>query len=135
MAVADERDVYGEIATLLDEFLGTVERINQEELGSDCRHSTGGNLFLCNDRYVRGYLAQSLEDDGLGSIIGIGDWRCIDFVAHINLATIDVVHNPAGLNGGGNDVLRGDAGDDTISGGGGDDFLDGGTSAPRSCSH
>jgi len=36
-------------------------------------------------------------------MIGIGDRRCIGFVADVNLATIDVVHNFAGLNGGGND--------------------------------
>ena len=61
LAVADEGDIYGEVATLLYEFLGAVERVNEEELRSDRRHSPRGNLFFSNDRDVRGDLPQSLE--------------------------------------------------------------------------
>ena len=63
-AVLDQGDVDGKVGALLDELLGAVERIDQEEARAERRRAIGGNL-LRHHRNVRGEPMQGFKHDRL----------------------------------------------------------------------
>lgn len=69
----DQADVDGEIVAASDEFLGAVQRIDEEERTVHVGHAAGGGLLLRDDRNMRRDLAQAGEDRRLRRVIGGGD--------------------------------------------------------------
>ena len=71
-AVFDERDIDGEAASLLDEFLGPVERIDQPEAfahGAWIRQFA----FFGDHWNFRGKRRQGVEDEMVGSEVRLGE--------------------------------------------------------------
>ena len=96
----NERDIDGEVAALVDEFLGAVERVDQKERVA---HLAGrralARLFLGHDGNVRERAAQALEDDPLGVPVGGGDRRGVRFLLDAEVTGIDHHHGAAGRQG------------------------------------
>ena len=75
-AVADQRDVDGEIGVAVDELLGAVERVDQEERIAEIgRHDAFRRLFLGDAGDIRKRGAQAFEDDLLAGAVGLGHRR------------------------------------------------------------
>ena len=100
-AIANERDVDREVADPLNEFLGAVERIDEEKLAADRGQAAGGHLLLGHDRHVRGGMAQTLEDDRLGGMIGLRHRRMVGLTLYFKAGDVDLVRGAASLDGGG----------------------------------
>jgi len=100
LTVFDQRDVDRELAVAVDEFAGTVQRIDQEEgttgnVGNAaCRHR-----FLGHDRNVTGNLGQALQDDFLRPFVGIGHRGLVILHPGRDLALVDFQDRQTGLDG------------------------------------
>ena len=76
-AADDQADVDGIIVAAADEFLGAVERID-EEIGVAMRRDAARRDFLLgDDRHARRGVGQRVEDDPLGRAVADGDRRLV----------------------------------------------------------
>ena len=75
MPLLDQADVDGVIVAAADEFLGPVERVDQEIGVVMRRDAAGGDFFFGDDRNARRRARQRREDDQLGRAVGFGDRR------------------------------------------------------------
>ena len=83
-AVADQADIDGIIVAAADEFLGAVERIDQEIGVAVGRNSARGDFFLGDHRHAGRGAGQRRQDDQLGRAVGFGDRRTVAFVSTSN---------------------------------------------------
>ena len=76
----NQRDVDGELAITLQEFLGPVERIDQEKTSPQMEwHAARRHFFLSDDGHPRRKLGESSEDECFGLLIGCCHGREIRF--------------------------------------------------------
>src|SRR5262245_21862401 len=72
-SIPDKSDVDREFLSLVDEFLGAIERVDEEEgFAVDIRNSAGRYGFFCDDRDIRIATGKMRENDLLGARIGDG---------------------------------------------------------------
>ena len=83
-AVLDFGDVDRELAVVIDEFLGSVEWIDEKEAAADPWQAPGGNFLFRDDRNVGKLLFESREDKALSFFIGVGDRRMVRFLASLS---------------------------------------------------
>src|SRR4029079_8976749 len=65
----NQSDIHGEVAALLDELLGDVQRVDEKEAGSKLRLFSATRL-LRQDGNIRAELPERFEPDGPGSEVG-----------------------------------------------------------------
>ena len=85
-AVLHIGDVDGEVAAALDEFLGAVQRVDDEEGAGGQR--VAGRLFLGDQRHLREGGAQTGRDHGIGSKVGLGHRRGVALGADLEVGAV-----------------------------------------------
>ncbi len=69
-AVADQPDIDGELAGVLDEAAGAVQRIDQPEGRVVAGGRLAGSVFLLRDYGdIRGQVMEGRQDDGFGGVV------------------------------------------------------------------
>ena len=101
----DERDVDGEIPAPMDELLGAVEGIDQEELLAHPRNGAGGGRLFRDHGHGGGEPRQPLENDLLRGMVGRGDRRLVRLVADREAGAVDLEGRPPRRHGGGEQGL------------------------------
>jgi hypothetical protein len=86
-----------------DEFLGAVERVDQEEHPVDLRQPAGGDRLLGDHRHAGRDRRKRGEDDRLGGVVRLGDGRGIRLVADRDGAGADLEDGLARGNCSGNE--------------------------------
>ncbi len=101
-AIADQRDVDGEIRIVGDEFLGAVKRIDKEEfVPRDIGHDAGGDAFLGDDGDLREMRLEVTENDRFGALVGLGHRRGVGLEADGRAGAIDLDDGTPGFQRGG----------------------------------
>ena len=90
-----QRQVDGEFVAAGDEFLGSVERVDQEEAFFVGLRGLLGALFR-QRRYVGRHLGKALGDDSVGRQIGFGDRRSVGLAVDLHGGTVDGEDGSAG---------------------------------------
>lgn len=88
-AVLDQGDVDGELAVLLQEFLGSVERVDQEVPRTCRRQLAGFDRFFGHHRNVGELFRKARKNDFLGCRVGLGHRRPVDLVLDLERFRVD----------------------------------------------
>ena len=92
---------------LLDELLGAVEGVDQPEGRLIHRRDPAGcDLLLGDDRDVRGQLAQAVENQRLGRLVGGGHRRGVGLGPDLDLTPVVLHQHHAGALGEGDDRIE-----------------------------
>ena len=86
--VGYQRQIDGEFVAAGDEFLGAVERVDQEEAVSIGRRGLLGALFR-QRRYVRRQSRQTFGDDAVGGQIRLRYRRSVGLAVDLHGGTVD----------------------------------------------
>ena len=95
-AVADNGDIDGVLVAPGNEFLGAVERVDQDEAAVERRHLALGDGFLGHHRHARQDLRQPFQDRGLGGLVGGGHRRLVALEPVRDAARRDVENDRGG---------------------------------------
>ena len=90
-AVHDVGDVHGEIAATLYEFLGAVERIDDEESADVLVVAV--SLFFSHQRNIRKLSAQTGGDQGIGRFVGLGHGAFVALRFHLEIGAVVDLHD------------------------------------------
>jgi len=100
----NERDVDCELTVAIDEFLGTVERVNQPvSLPLAALFKRRQTLFLGDNRDVRRQLFESRDDTPVRGEVRLCQRRLVDFALNVEIGGVDFEDRPASNDGEGND--------------------------------
>ena len=86
--VGHQRQIDGEFVAAGDEFLGAVQRVDQEEAFLIGQRGLKGALFR-QRRYVGRHLGKALGDDSVGRQIGLGYRRSVGLAVDLHGGTVD----------------------------------------------
>ena len=86
----DQPDVDGIVIAAANEFLGSVERIDQEVDVVVGRDSACSHFLLGDHRNARSGARQRSQDDQLGGAVGFGHWRGVTFRFDLKAAPHDL---------------------------------------------
>ena len=86
--VGHQRQIDGEFVAAGDEFLGAVQRVDQEEAFLVGQRGRLGALFR-QRRYVWRHLDKALGDDSVGRQIGLGYRRSVGLAVDLHGGTVD----------------------------------------------
>ena len=95
-AIVEQGDVDGKFVAAVDEFLGAVERVDQEEAAIECWCRHIGALFGQSGDAGR-QPRQPIGDDAVGRQIGLGDRRAVGLAVHTHPAAVDRQDRRTGL--------------------------------------
>ena len=93
----DQTDIDGVVVAAADEFLRSVERVDEKIGVAVSGDSADGDLLFGNDWHARSRARQCGEDDKLGRSVGFSDGRRISFGLNLEAATDNCPNRFAGF--------------------------------------
>ncbi len=85
-----QSNVDGEFTVTADELLGAVQGVDEKKgRAFDLRHAPFGHALLCNHRNLGRDLGQRLEDQLLGTLVGLRDRSRVALGADVEAGTVD----------------------------------------------
>ena len=87
--VLHQRDIYRELAVLLDEFLGAIKRVHQPETIPVTSLLVGDlPVLLGNDGHPCMVRIQECHDNSVGRLVRLGERRIVPLVLDLEIASI-----------------------------------------------